>query len=212
MYTVMKYLVKTPWIFRKFWPSFVWKINTDKKIIYLTFDDGPHPVATTFVLDQLKRFESKATFFCVGKNVKDHPDIFSRILDEGHAIGNHTQHHLNGWKTKDDIYLKDVAEAANYIDSDMFRPPYGRIGRFQAMNLSHAMRVTSPRIIMWSVLSGDFDHMISKERCLQNVILNTGAGSIIVFHDSEKGFPLMEYALPRTLEFFKEKGYRFDKL
>ena len=208
----MKYLVKTPWIFRKFWPSFVWKINTDKKIIYLTFDDGPHPVATTFVLDQLKRFESKATFFCVGKNVKDHPDIFSRILDEGHAIGNHTQHHLNGWKTKDDIYLKDVAEAANYIDSDMFRPPYGRIGRFQAMNLSHAMRVTSPRIIMWSVLSGDFDHMISKERCLQNVILNTGAGSIIVFHDSEKAFPLMEYALPRTLEFFKEKGYRFDKL
>ena len=208
----MKYLVKTPWIFRKFWPSFVWKINTDKKIIYLTFDDGPHPVATTFVLDQLKRFESKATFFCVGKNVKDHPDIFSRILDEGHAIGNHTQHHLNGWKTKDDIYLKDVAEAANYIDSDMFRPPYGRIGRFQAMNLSHAMRVTRPRIIMWSVLSGDFDHMISKERCLQNVILNTGAGSIIVFHDSEKAFPLMEYALPRTLEFFKEKGYRFDKL
>ena len=208
----MKYLVKTPWIFRKFWPSFVWKINTAKKIIYLTFDDGPHPVATTFVLDQLKRFESKATFFCVGKNVKDHPDIFSRILDEGHAIGNHTQHHLNGWKTKDDIYLKDVAEAANYIDSDMFRPPYGRIGRFQAMNLSHAMRVTSPRIIMWSVLSGDFDHMISKERCLQNVILNTGAGSIIVFHDSEKAFPLMEYALPRTLEFFKEKGYRFDKL
>ena len=208
----MKYLVKTPWIFRKFWPSFVWKINTDKKIIYLTFDDGPHPVATTFVLDQLKRFESKATFFCVGKNVKDHPDIFSRILDEGHAIGNHTQHHLNGWKTKDDIYLKDVAEAANYIDLDMFRPPYGRIGRFQAMNLSHAMRVTSPRIIMWSVLSGDFDHMISKERCLQNVILNTGAGSIIVFHDSEKAFPLMEYALPRTLEFFKEKGYRFDKL
>ena len=208
----MKYLVKTPWIFRKFWPSFVCKIKTVKKIIYLTFDDGPHPVATTFVLDQLKRFESKATFFCVGKNVKDHPDIFSRILDEGHAIGNHTQHHLNGWKTKDDIYLKDVAEAANYIDSDMFRPPYGRIGRFQAMNLSHAMRVTSPRIIMWSVLSGDFDHMISKERCLQNVILNTGAGSIIVFHDSEKAFPLMEYALPRTLEFFKEKGYRFDKL
>ena len=154
----------------------------------------------------------KPLFFCVGKNVKDHPDIFSRILDEGHAIGNHTQHHLNGWKTKDDIYLKDVAEAANYIDSDMFRPPYGRIGRFQAMNLSHAMRVTSPRIIMWSVLSGDFDHMISKERCLQNVILNTGAGSIIVFHDSEKAFPLMEYALPRTLEFFKEKGYRFDKL
>jgi peptidoglycan-N-acetylglucosamine deacetylase len=208
----MKYLVKTPWIFRKFWPSFIWQINTDKKIIYLTFDDGPHPVATPFVLDQLKNFEAKATFFCVGKNVKDHPEIFSRVLEEGHAIGNHTQHHLNGWKTKDDIYLKDVAEASNYIDSDMFRPPYGRIGKFQAMNLSHAMRVTNARIIMWSVLSGDFDHLISKERCLQNVVLHARPGSIIVFHDSEKAFPLMEYALPRTLEFFKKKGYSFDKL
>lgn len=208
----MRYLVKTPWLFRKLWPSYVWEIVTKEKNLYLTFDDGPHPVATPFVLDALKKYDARATFFCLGKNVKDQPGIYRRILDEGHSVGNHTQQHLNGWKTSDDIYLNDVAEAARYIDSDKFRPPYGRIRRFQAMNLSHAMKVDHPRIIMWSVLSGDFDTSITKEKCLQNVVLNTSAGSIIVFHDSEKAFPLLEYALPRTLEFFTGKGYRFVKL
>ena len=113
-----------------------WDIETNEKIIYLTFDDGPHPADTPFVLDELKKYNAKATFFCIGKNVVALPDIYKRILEEGHTVGNHTYNHLNGWKTKDDIYLNDIAEAANYIDSDLFRPPYGRIRCFQAKNIS----------------------------------------------------------------------------
>ena len=140
-----------------------------------------------------------------------HPSIYSRILEEGHAVGNHTQNHINGCKSNDEKYLNDVAEAATHIDSNLFRPPYGRIKKFQAINLAHAIRAT-PKIIMWTVLSGDFDTSISKERCLQNVILNTKPGSIVVFHDSEKALPLMQYSLPLVLEFFSNKGYRFQKI
>src|SRR5688572_19249761 len=148
----MKYLVKTPRLFKMIWPTYTWSIDTKEKNIYLTFDDGPHPVATPFVLDELKKYNAKATFFCIGKNVSAHPSIYARLLDEGHAVGNHTQNHRNGWKTADDIYLNDVAEAAKYIDTSLFRPPYGRIKKFQAHNLQHAMKV-KPRIIMWTVLS-----------------------------------------------------------
>ena len=164
------------------------------------------------VLQELKKYDAKATFFCIGKNVVSYPEIYRNILEDGHRVGNHTQHHLNGWKTKDDIYLHDIAEASKFIDSDLFRPPYGRIKNFQSKNLSHCLHVQSPRIIMWSVLSGDFDTTISKERCLQNVVLNVAPGSIVVFHDSEKAFPLLQYALPRSLQFLKEKGYEFEKL
>ncbi len=208
----MKYLVKTPWIVKKLWPSYTWSVDTKEKIIYLTFDDGPHPVATPFVLDELKKYNAKATFFCIGKNVIAYPGIYKRILEEDHVVGNHTQHHLNGWKTEDDVYLKDIAEASNYIDSGLFRPPYGRIRRFQAKNIQHAMKQADPKIIMWTVLSGDFDTTLSKEKCLENVVLNTEPGSIIVFHDSEKALPLLQYALPLFLSLFAEKGYRFHKI
>lgn len=182
-----------------------------EKVLYLTFDDGPHETATPFVLDQLKAWNAKGTFFCIGKNVQQHRAIYSRILDEGHAIGNHTQNHVNGWKTPDKKYIEDIAQAAGYIDSQLFRPPYGRVSRFQANFLT---QVANPayRIIMWSVLSGDFDIKLAPERCLENVVVKARPGSIIVFHDSTKAWDRMHYALPRVLEHFSKQGYSFAKL
>jgi peptidoglycan/xylan/chitin deacetylase (PgdA/CDA1 family) len=208
----MKYFIKTPWWLKKIYSSYVWDIDTKEKIFYLSFDDGPHPVVTPFVLDELKKYHAKATFFCIGKNVAAYPDIYKRILDEGHVVGNHTCNHLNGWKTKNDVYLQDVAEAARYIDSGLFRPPYGRISLFQAKNISKAMKNPASKIIMWSVLSADFDDSVTKEQCLQNVIVNAREGSIIVFHDSEKAFPRLAYALTGVLQFFSEKGYYFKAI
>ncbi|MEI9809793.1 MAG: polysaccharide deacetylase family protein [Bacteroidota bacterium] len=208
----MNYFVKTPWWLKKIYPSYTWNIKTEEKVIYLSFDDGPHEQATPFVLDELKKYNAKASFFCIGKNVAAHPSLYKRILEEGHTAGNHTYHHLNGWKTPDEQYLKDVAEAAKIIDSSLFRPPYGRIRSFQAKNITAAMKNTSAKIIMWDVLSGDFDQAITKDQCLQNVVLNTKQGSIVVFHDSEKAFPLLEFCLPNTLKFFSKKGFRFEGL
>jgi peptidoglycan-N-acetylglucosamine deacetylase len=208
----MKYFVRTPWWMKKIYPSYIWNIKTKEKVIYLTFDDGPHEKATSFVLDELKKYNAKATFFCIGKNVSAFPAVYKKILEEGHTTGNHTYNHLNGWKTTEADYLKDVAEAVKYIDSSLFRPPYGRIKTFQARNIPLAMNNSAAKIIMWDVLSGDFDQDITKEHCLQNVVLNVKNGSIVVFHDSEKAFPLLEYCLPRTLEFLSGKGYRFEGL
>ncbi|WP_018617246.1 polysaccharide deacetylase family protein [Segetibacter koreensis] len=196
------YLVKTPWLLRKMFSSALrWKISVQENEIFLTFDDGPHPTITPFVLNNLRKYNAKATFFCIGKNVLKHPAIFRQILDEGHRIGNHTHNHLNGWKTSDSKYLENVMLARKYIDSNLFRPPYGRITRFQAQQLKAMFD-----IIMWDVLSGDFDVNLSPQKCLQNVVSNTKPGSIIVFHDSEKAFPRLEYALPKALQFFAEKG------
>jgi peptidoglycan/xylan/chitin deacetylase (PgdA/CDA1 family) len=208
----MKYFVKTPWWLKKIYSSYTWSIPTKEKIIYLTFDDGPHPEITPFVLKELKNYNARATFFCIGKNVLAHPGIYKQILDEGHGVGNHTQNHLNGWKTSNDAYMKDIAEAANYIDSNLFRPPYGRITSFQAKHLGDAMRGTKAKVIMWDVLSADFDARITKERCLQFVILRALPGSIVVFHDSEKAFEKLHYALPKVLHHFSEKGFKFLSL
>jgi peptidoglycan/xylan/chitin deacetylase (PgdA/CDA1 family) len=208
----MFYLVKTPWWLKKWYPGLVWHIPSgkDDKVLYLTFDDGPHPRATPFVLDTLRAYQAKATFFCIGKNVKEHPQIYKRILEEGHRTGNHTQHHVNGWKTRDKAYLEDVREAAGYIDSDLFRPPYGRISAFQASLLRKPP--FSYKVIMWDVLSADFDRKLGPERCSRNVIRHAGPGSIVVFHDSEKAFSRLEGALPVVLGHFREKGYRFESL
>ena len=120
----MRYFVKTPWWLKKIYPHRLWQVATKEKIIYLSFDDGPHPVVTPFVLDELKKYNAKATFFCIGKNVVDYPVLYNKIIDEGHQVGNHTQHHLNGWKTNNETYLSDVALAAKNIQSNLFRPPY----------------------------------------------------------------------------------------
>lgn len=208
----MKYFIKTPWWLKKIYPDRLWHINTNEKILYLTFDDGPHPVATPFVLDVLKRFNAEATFFCIGKNVIEYPVIYKRILDEGHAIGNHTQDHLNGWKTDTAVYLAGVTNASEHIHSNLFRPPYGRIKSSQSKGIRKAMSNESSKIVMWDVLSGDFDNSLSKEKCLDNVITKTKPGSILVFHDSEKAFTTLSYVLPEYLKFFSENGYVFRKI
>lgn len=206
----MFYLIRSPWVLRKLYPTCVWRVSTKEKIIYLSFDDGPHPVATPFVLDLLKEYNAKATFFCIGKNVEEHKGIYRRILDEGHRVGNHTHNHFNGWKVSDKDYFDNILKASMHIDSSLFRPPYGRISGFQVRHLQNVPQKF--RIIMWDVLSGDFDVKLSAESCTKKAIGSTRKGSIVVFHDSEKAFPRMSVALPKLLEFFTSKGYRFDSI
>lgn len=208
----MRYFVKTPWWLKKLYPSYIWNIKTNEKVIYLTFDDGPHPIATPFVLDALKKYNAKATFFCIGKNVKSFQEIYKKIIEAGHSVGNHTYNHLNGWKTSKKIYLDDVAKAAGQINSFLFRPPYGRITKKQAKQIKKVINNPKAKIIMWSILSGDFDTSNTKEKCLDNVARHAKPGSIIVFHDSEKAFPLMSHTLEESLKYFSENGYRFDSL
>lgn len=208
----MRYFIKTPWLLKKILSSYCWSIDTSEKILYLTFDDGPHPTVTSFVLDELKKHNAIATFFCIGKNVVAFPNIYKRILEEGHAVGNHTHNHLNGWKTKNRDYLEDVNKASWFIDSSLFRPPYGRIRFSQSKRLSSFMKKPDTKIVMWDVLSGDFDLSISPEHCAENVLRCSKPGSIIVFHDSSKAFPRIKYALPETLKFFSKKGYQFHSL
>ena len=178
--------------------------------LYLTFDDGPNPLATPFVLEELHKYDARATFFCIGKNVKEYPQIYRQLLLGGHRVGNHTQNHLNGWKTDDGKYLDNIREAAQLIDSDLFRPPYGRIGKFQARLLEGAPRPF--RIIMWDVLSADFDTRLTGAQCARNVIRYAEPGSIVVFHDSEKAFDRLRRALPAVLEHFSGLGYRFEAI
>ena len=208
----MKYFIKTPWWLKKIYSSYVWSMSSKEKAVYLSFDDGPNAIATPFVLDCLKQYDAKACFFCIGKNVLAEPLLYKRVIEEGHSIGNHTQNHLNGWKTKDAIYLADVREAGMYIDSNLFRPPYGRITSFQAKNIQYALKRDDVKIIMWDVISGDFDERVTAEQCLQHVILNARHGSIVVLHDSEKAFPRLKIFLPLMLEFFSKQGYQFKKI
>lgn len=185
----------------------MWHIPTSEKVIYLTFDDGPIPEATPWVLDTLRQYGAKATFFCVGDNVRKHPAIFQRILTEGHAVGNHTFNHLNGWKTDTSDYLDNVQRCGEMVSSPLFRPPYGSLKPSQTRMLK-----TRYRIVMWDVLSGDFDPKISPEKCLQNVLENIQQGSIVLFHDSVKAETRMRFALPNVLEKLTGEGWKFEKL
>lgn len=207
---IMSYFVKTPALLRMLYKSCTWRFRPAAPAVYLTFDDGPHPTATPFVLEQLKKYHAKATFFCLGKNVQAHPDIYQEIFINGHAVGNHTFHHLNGWKTSPQKYLADILEAKAYIGSDLFRPPYGRITPFQVARLKK--QAPPFRIIMWDILSGDFDTELSPQDCLQNVLFKSSSGSIIVFHDSEKAWERLQYVLPRVLEHFSRKGFRMEAI
>lgn len=219
---MMWYVIKTPWWVKKLYADYLWEMPVDEKALYLTFDDGPHETATPFVLDTLKQYDAKATFFCIGKNVEAHPDIYARILMEGHKTGNHTFNHLNGWKVSNEEYISNIYAASKYIDSNLFRPPYGRISKFQARLLQQRIKLPPAKdrpyqhppfnIVMWTVLSGDFDIKLTPEKALQNVILSSKPGSIIVFHDSAKAYSRLEYALPRCLEYFKKEGYNFKSL
>jgi peptidoglycan/xylan/chitin deacetylase (PgdA/CDA1 family) len=207
-----KYFIKIPWIVKKIFSSYVWSLPADENVVYLTFDDGPHPIITPWVLDQLKQFNAEATFFCIGNNVQKYPDVYQKILDDGHAIGNHTYHHLNGWKTDDKKYSDDIAAASQLIKSNLFRPPHGRIKNSQAKKITDALQTKDAHIIMWDVLSADFDASFSPEQCLRNVLDNVSAGSIIVFHDSEKAFNNLKFALPGTLKSLNEEGFVCRKI
>jgi peptidoglycan/xylan/chitin deacetylase (PgdA/CDA1 family) len=204
----MFYFVRTPWWLKKWYPGLVWDMPVREKILYLSFDDGPHPEVTPFVLDELKKYNAKATFFCIGKNVLAQPQVYKRIFTEGHRVGNHTQDHLNGWKVKDKDYLANIQQAAKIIDSHLFRPPYGRISAFQSACLRG--EPLHYQIIMWGVLSADFDRSLSPEKCARHVVRNARPGSIVVFHDSEKAFDRLRVSLPKTLEHFSGLGWRFE--
>jgi peptidoglycan-N-acetylglucosamine deacetylase len=203
----MFYLAKTPRLLQALLPRFTWRIPTSEKVLFLTFDDGPIPEVTPWVLDTLRAFEAQATFFCIGDNVRKHPDIYQRILHEGHAVGNHTFNHLKGWETSTSDYLENVRLCREKVNSTLFRPPYGRATPAQ-------MRALRPhyRFVMWEVLSGDFDVKISPEKCLRNVLDNVQPGSIVLFHDSLKAEKRMRFALTHTLEKLAAEGWRFEKL
>lgn len=218
--------IKTPKVVKALFPNYVWNIDTTEKAIYLTFDDGPTPEITTWVLHQLDAYNAKATFFCIGANVEKHSEIFQDILSKGHTIGNHTQHHIKGWKANTKAYLEDVEACEAVFKSqtvknpkfqipdskfqivNLFRPPYGKITPKQGK----ALMELGYNIIMWDVLSFDWDKTVSKETCFSNVISKAKNGSIIVFHDSVKASKNMQYALPKVLEFYSNAGYEFKAL
>ena len=210
------YWIKTSRFIKKIFSNYIWDIPNTENKIYITFDDGPTPEITEWVLKELEKYNAKATFFCIGNNIEKHPEIFEKVIAKGHSIGNHTFNHLNGWKTSTEDYLKNtflcekqILESKIYnLKSKIFRPPYGKIKASQAKKLQQL----GYKIIMWDVLSADYDATISAEKCLENATKNVTSGSIIVFHDSIKAFPHLQYTLPKALKFFKEKGFVFEKL
>ncbi len=194
-------------IFEIIYPRFLWRMPATDKRIYLTFDDGPIPEITPWVLEQLKKFDAGATFFCVGDNIRKHAETFQQVINAGHSIGNHTWNHLNGWKTPVEDYMQNVDRFEAMYPTSLFRPPYGRIRKKQADRI-----LQNHRIIMWSVLTRDYSTTLSPEKCLKRAIKNTQSGSIVLFHDSLKAQKNLYYVLPRFLEHFSQKGYRFEKL
>jgi len=226
---------KTPGFVKTLFPNFIWNIDTHNKELYLTFDDGPTPEITDWVLSTLKNYNAKATFFCIGNNIEKHPEIFQHIIEEGHSIGNHTYNHLKGWKHKTTNYVEDVLKTQDLINSklenlkfktqnpksqipeiknrkskivNLFRPPYGKFKSKQSKQIQEL----GYKIILWDVLSYDWDKSVSEETCLKNVTSASKEGSIIVFHDSVKASRNLKYVLPKVLEYYSEKGYVFKSL
>ena len=199
------YFVKTPKFVQRIFSKRIWSFPKSNNIVYLTFDDGPIPEVTPWVLDLLKEHNAKAAFFCIGDNVNKHPNIFKRIISEGHSIGNHTYNHLNGWKTKTEDYIDNCNLFEQEVNkhSSLFRPPFGKLTSKQ----SNILQKKGYKIIMWDVLSADFDENISKEKCLENVLNNVSSGSIVVFHDSLKSEEKLRYVLPKVLKYLKNEKY-----
>ena len=201
------YLPKTPEIAKKIFPKLKWDEKTEEKIVYLTFDDGPTPGVTRWVLEQLREYDAKATFFCLGKNVELYPAIFEETLKDGHAVGNHTYNHLDSWKSNRKKYLQDIESCDQVFSSKYFRPPYGKL----KPGIRTAIR-KKYEIVMWDVMAYDFDQSISSEQCLNNVLDNVKTGSIIVFHDSIKAEKHIRYALPKILKEFSMRGLKMEAL
>ncbi len=221
--------VKTPNLVKNVFPGLIWDLPSKEKIIYLTFDDGPTPTITDWTLDVLRQYDARVTFFCIGKNIKAHPAIFQRILSEGHSVGNHTYNHLKGWKTNTSEYLENIDKTDEVITHEianskipftgmnpsgqsgtvkLFRPPYGQIKPKQAKQIIKL----GYKIVMWTVLSRDWEQSLSKEKCVENVTKHTNPGNIIVFHDSIKASNNLQYALPEVLEYFSRKGFKFKRI
>lgn len=213
---------------RALYPDFIWRIPSKEKEIFLTFDDGPIPEITEFVLEELNKYQAKATFFCIGGNIEKYPNVFQQVVDQHHSIGNHTFNHLKGWDSEDNIYAENFKKCENIIverspkfdvndlsnknqnsniNPRLFRPPFGRIKKSQAKEI-----LKSHEIIMWDVLTGDYDQNLSKERVLSKTLHHTEQGSIVLFHDSIKASKNMMYTLPRVLEHFSNQGFSFKSI
>jgi peptidoglycan-N-acetylglucosamine deacetylase len=207
-------MIKTNRIIKLIYPGLVWHKKVDDRIIYLTFDDGPVPGVTEFVLEELEKFNAKATFFCVGENIVKHPELFNKIVSAGHQVGNHTFNHKNGWKTADPDYLGNIDLCEEALSAHLpanrvklFRPPYGRIKKSQIMQLKDKFQ-----IVMWDVLTKDYDHGKPEGKCLKKSIGSTVPGSIVVFHDRYKNEERLKFMLPRYLFHFAEAGYVFERM
>ena len=197
-------MVRIAPIAKKYYPELLWQVDTAEKDLYLTFDDGPTPGVTDWVLDELGKFKAKATFFCLGKNVRQHPEIYERIINEGHAVGNHTYNHPKGWVTANFRYLRSVVKCAEVVQSNLFRPPYGRIKKTQIKAL-----IKQYKIVMWDVLSEDYNTSVNSSYCLKKVLSQAKGGSIIVFHDSQKAMKNLGGLLPQVLQHYTALGYQF---
>lgn len=203
------YFLRIPKMIRWLFPKAIFDFSKQpSQKIYLTFDDGPNPNITPFVLEQLDKFKAKATFFMVGQNVQKYPHIFELVKNSNHQIGNHTHSHLKGTRTNLQHYLEDIAVARRYIDSNYFRPPYGRLSRAQLK----ALQQQGYKVVMWSLLSGDFDTEIAPEDCLSNVLKNIRTNDIVVFHDSDKAANKLRFVLPKVLAYCQEKGWEMTAL
>ena len=203
----MRYWVKTPTIFKRLFPKIVWNFSEKEKKVFLTFDDGPSTNVTDSILTILEQEKVRATFFCIGKNVKKNPELADKILKKGHSIGNHSMTHVNGWRTRKNSYLRNINDASEYINSNLFRPPFGR---FNLYSLDQILK--KYKLVMWDVLSGDFDEKIEEKAVINNVIKNVANGSIIVFHDNNKSKEKTLSVLIKTIKKLKEKGFSFEAI
>lgn len=201
------FIEQPPWLYRIFFTQGIFRLNPEQKVVYLTFDDGPIPEVTPWVMELLDHYSIKATFFCVGDNVRKHPEIYEEILRRGHRVGNHTFNHIQGWKSWTKSYLANVRKAAELIDSNLFRPPHGHVRLAQMWFLKRHYK-----IVMWDVVTRDYNPALTGENLLKIVQKRTRNGSIIVFHDSIKSFPRLQSGLPLAIEWLLAQGYRFEKV
>lgn len=200
-------LVRPTWWMRAYYPKLTWLLPNNRKEVYITFDDGPTPQITDWVLNQLEQYNAKATFFLIGKNVAEHPEIFQQLKHSPHRLGNHTYNHLNGWKNNTQDYLNNFDQFEKQYATNLFRPPYGKIKKAQLNSIT-----PTHRIIMWDIITYDFDKNLSPEQCFNNVVKYVRPGSIVVFHDSVKAWPRLQEALPQTLQYLKKEGYLMEAI
>lgn len=200
-------MVRPPFFLRWIYPNAIWNLPSERKVVYLTFDDGPTPVVTKKIVELLEEYDAKATFFCIGKNIEQHPELFKLVKSKGHHIGSHTYSHLNGWKSNNTDYLTDYQKGRELVGSNLFRPPYGRIFLNPLQTIQK-----QDKVIMWDILSKDYDASLTPETILNNVLRNIKSGAIIVFHDSEKAKKNVLAVLPQILQYLKQQGYAMEAI